>query len=152
MNATSEPSIMMDRPVLIPLPNFHLKASLPSDIAEFGTFRDTECYPSLALMVHSVFLLAWSHSEMESSSTHSVYSFESVETTVIVISCGRANSGLELISALDKALPMFDLRDTECYATEMEQLAPSGVMTNPYDQAVVFITAVVLLENVMARL
>ena len=74
---------------------------------------DTECYPSLALMVHSVFLLAWSHSEMESSSTHSVYSFESVETTVIVISCGRANSGLELISALDKALPMFDLRDTE---------------------------------------
>lgn len=42
--------------------------------------------------------------------------------------------------------------DTECYATEMEQLAPSGVMTNPYDQAVVFITAVVLLGNVMARL
>lgn len=35
---------MMDSPVLIPLPNFHLKASLPSDIAEFGTFRDTECY------------------------------------------------------------------------------------------------------------
>lgn len=35
---------MMDRPVLIPLPNFHLKASLPSDIAEFGTFRDTENY------------------------------------------------------------------------------------------------------------
>lgn len=47
---------------------------------------------------------------------HSVYSFESVETTVIVISCGRASSGLELISALDKALPMFDLRDTETYA------------------------------------
>lgn len=76
---------------------------------------DTECYPSLAFMVHSVFWLVWSHSEMESSSTHSVYSFESVETTVIVISCGRASSGLELISALDKALPMFDLRDTECY-------------------------------------
>ena len=35
---------MMDRPVLIPLPNFHLKVSLPSDIAEFGAFRDTECY------------------------------------------------------------------------------------------------------------
>lgn len=35
---------MMDSPVLIPLPNFHLKVSLPSDIAEFGTFRDTECY------------------------------------------------------------------------------------------------------------
>lgn len=35
---------MMDSPVLIPLPNFHLKASLPSDIAEFGTFRDTENY------------------------------------------------------------------------------------------------------------
>ena len=74
---------------------------------------DTECYPSLALMVHSVFWLVWSHSDMESSSTHSVYSFESVETTVIVISCRRASSGLELISALDKALPMFDLRDTE---------------------------------------
>lgn len=44
MNATSEPSIMMDSPVLIPLPNFHLKVSLPSDIAEFGTFRDTENY------------------------------------------------------------------------------------------------------------
>ena len=44
MNATSEPSIMMDRPVLIPLPNFHLKESLPSDITEFETFRDTECY------------------------------------------------------------------------------------------------------------
>lgn len=78
--------------------------------------RDTECYPSLAFMVHSVFWLVWSHSEIESSSTHSVYSFESVETTVIVISCGRASSGLELISALDKALPMFDLRDTECYS------------------------------------
>lgn len=143
---------MMDRPVLIPLPNFHLKASLPSDIAEFGTFRDTECYPSLALMVHSVFLLAWSHSEMESSSTHSVYSFESVETTVIVISCGRANSGLELISALDKALPMFDLRDTECYAIEKEQSQPVGDMTTPIDQAGAPITTVVLFGNVILRL
>ena len=82
-----------------------------------NTRWDTECYPSLALMVHSVFWLVWSHSDMESSSTHSVYSFESVETTVIVISCGRASSGLELISALDKALPMFDLRDTENYSS-----------------------------------
>ena len=44
MNAISEPSIMMDRPVLIPLPNFHLKESLPSDIEDSGTFWDTECY------------------------------------------------------------------------------------------------------------
>lgn len=85
---------------------------------------DTECYPSLALMVHSVFWLVWSHSDMESSSTHSVYSFESVETTVIVISCGRASSGLELISALDKALPMFDLRDTECYLVHSVLILP----------------------------
>ena len=77
----------------------------------------TECYTSLALMVHSVFWLIWSHSDMESSITHNVYSFESVETAVIVISCGCASSSLELISALDKALPMFDLRDTECYSS-----------------------------------
>ena len=113
MNATSEPSILTDRPVSTPVPNFQTKVSLPPASEALVAFRDTECYPSLALMVHSVFWLVWSHSDMESSSTHSVYSFESVETTVIVISCRRASSGLELISALDKALPMFDLRDTE---------------------------------------
>lgn len=43
-------------------------------------------------------------------------------------------------------------RDTECYATEIEQLEPDGVMTNPYDQAVVFITAVLLFGNVMPKL
>ena len=43
-------------------------------------------------------------------------------------------------------------RDTECYATEIEQLEPDGVMTNPYDQAAVFITAVLLFGNVMPRL
>ena len=43
-------------------------------------------------------------------------------------------------------------RDTECYATENEQLEPDGVMTNPYDQAVVFITAVLLFGNVMSKL
>lgn len=42
---------MMDSPVLIPLPNFHLKVGLPSDIAEFGTFRDTECYLEIFQMV-----------------------------------------------------------------------------------------------------
>ena len=66
-------------------------------------------------MFHSVFFLVWSHSEMESSVTHSVYSFESVETTVIVISCECSGLGIELISTLDKVLPMFALRDTECY-------------------------------------
>lgn len=42
--------------------------------------------------------------------------------------------------------------DTECYATEIEQLEPDGVMTNPYDQAAVFITAVLLFGNVMPKL
>ncbi len=58
---------------------------------------------------------------------------------------------LDVPNAMEFML-LYVIRDTECYATEMEQLAPSGVMTNPYDQAVVFITAVVLLGNVMARL
>lgn len=38
---------MMDRPVLIPLPNFHLKESLPSDIEDRVAFWDTECYANL---------------------------------------------------------------------------------------------------------
>ena len=42
--------------------------------------------------------------------------------------------------------------DTECYATEMEQSSPVGVMTTPKDQFGAFITAVVLLWNVMLRL
>ena len=40
---------------------------------------------------------------------------------------------------------------TECYATEMEQLEPSGVMTTPNDQFAVFITAVLLSGNVMPK-
>ena len=42
--------------------------------------------------------------------------------------------------------------NTECYATEMEQSQPIGVMTTPKDQFGVFITAVVLFWNVMLRL
>lgn len=48
--------------------------------------------------------------------------------------------------------PISTFWDTECYATEIEQLEPDGVMTNPYDQAVVFITAVLLFGNVMPKL
>lgn len=43
-------------------------------------------------------------------------------------------------------------RDTENYATETVQLLPYVVMTNPKDQFVVFITAVLLFGNVMLRL
>lgn len=43
-------------------------------------------------------------------------------------------------------------RDTECYATETEHPVVLGVMTNPKDQFVTLITAVVLLGNVMLRL
>lgn len=134
IKATFVPSTYTFKP-LTELPvtdDCHSNRNRPPTI--FVLSWDTECYPSLALMVHSVFLLAWSHSEMESSSTHSVYSFESVETTVIVISCGRANSGLELISALDKALPIFALRDTENYANEMT--GPPAEMTVTQFQSV----------------
>ena len=98
---------------------------------------DTECYPSLAFMVHSFFWLFWSHRNMESSCTHNVYSLESVETTVIVISCGWSSSSLELISALDKAFPMFVLRDTENYPLMFVLFLikmtcwPSTLMTSP---------------------
>lgn len=43
-------------------------------------------------------------------------------------------------------------RDTENYATDTEHTAQLGVMTNPKDQFVVFITAVLLFGNVMLRL
>lgn len=49
-------------------------------------------------------------------------------------------------------VPHTQMGDTECYATEIEQLEPDGAMTNPYDQAVVFITAVLLFGNVMPKL
>lgn len=42
-------------------------------------------------------------------------------------------------------------RDTECYATEIEQSA-LGAMTKPIDQVGAFITAVVLFVNVIPRL
>lgn len=41
--------------------------------------------------------------------------------------------------------------DTECYATEIEQSTPVGDMSTPNDQVGAFITAVVLLVNVMLR-
>ena len=44
MNATSKPSILTDRPVLIPEPYFHSNVSLPPASAELAAFRDTECY------------------------------------------------------------------------------------------------------------
>ena len=40
---------------------------------------------------------------------------------------------------------------TECYATEIEQSTPVGDMSTPNDQVGAFITAVVLLVNVMLR-
>lgn len=46
MNATSEPSILTDRPVSTPVPNFHSNVSLPSASAALAAFRDTECYLS----------------------------------------------------------------------------------------------------------
>lgn len=60
MNATSKPSILTDRPVLIPEPYFHSNVSLPPASAELAAFRDTECYcpvhlseyPRLLLMSH----------------------------------------------------------------------------------------------------
>lgn len=42
--------------------------------------------------------------------------------------------------------------DTENYATDTEHTEQLGVMTNPKDQFVVFITAVLLFGNVMLRL
>ena len=42
--------------------------------------------------------------------------------------------------------------DTECYATDIEQSAPTGVMTNPLDHIGVYITAVILFVNVILRL
>lgn len=42
-------------------------------------------------------------------------------------------------------------RDTECYATEIEQSA-LGAITKPIDQVGAFITAVVLFGNVIPRL
>ena len=44
MNATSEPSILTDRPVSTPVPNFQTKASLPPASEALVAFRDTECY------------------------------------------------------------------------------------------------------------
>ena len=62
----------------------------------------------------------------------------------------------ELKAMLTVPLSLDDMplesRDTECYATEMEQSSPVGVMTTPKDQFGAFITAVVLLWNVMLRL
>lgn len=46
---------------------------------------------------------------------------------------------------------MNTFRDTECYATEIEQSTPVGDMSTPNDQIGAFITAVVLLVNVMLR-
>lgn len=43
------------------------------------------------------------------------------------------------------------IRDTECYATEIEQSA-LGAITKPIDQVGAFITAVVLFGNVIPRL
>lgn len=53
---------------------------------------------------------------------------------------------------LTVAVTYFSQRDTECYAIEMEQSEPDGVMTTPNDQFTVFITAVVLFWNVMLGL
>lgn len=44
MNATSEPSILTDRPVSTPVPNFQTKVSLPPASEALVAFRDTECY------------------------------------------------------------------------------------------------------------
>lgn len=48
-------------------------------------------------------------------------------------------------------LSLSTLRDTECYATEIEQSA-LGAMTKPIDQVGAFITAVVLFGNVIPRI
>lgn len=44
MNATSEPSILTDRPVSTPVPNFQTKVSLPPASEALVAFRDTENY------------------------------------------------------------------------------------------------------------
>lgn len=58
---------------------------------------------------------------------------------------------LDVPNAMEFML-LYVIRDTECYATEMEQSSPIGVMTTPKDQFGAFITAVVLFWNVMLRL
>lgn len=50
MNATSEPSILTDRPVSTPVPNFQTKVSLPPASEALVTFRDTENY---AILFHA---------------------------------------------------------------------------------------------------
>lgn len=51
MNATSEPSILTDRPVSTPVPNFQTKVSLPPASKALVAFRDTECYFQLLNVV-----------------------------------------------------------------------------------------------------
>ena len=58
---------------------------------------------------------------------------------------------VEFASTLAGMVPYL-YRDTENYATDTEHTAQLGVMTNPKDQFVVFITAVLLFGNVMLRL
>lgn len=57
---------------------------------------------------------------------------------------------LDVPNAMEFML-LYVIRDTECYATEIEQSTPVGDMSTPNDQAGAFITAVVLLVNVMLR-
>lgn len=59
MNATSKPSILTDRPVSTPVPNFQTKVSLPPASEALVAFRDTENYSSRCLpQLLSMFTLA----------------------------------------------------------------------------------------------
>lgn len=113
MNATSEPSIMMDRPVLIPLPNFHLKASLPSDIAEFGTFRDTENYIPVRILIKATFV-------------PSTYTFKPLTELPVTDDCHSNRNRPPTIFVLSW--------DTENYANEMT--GPPAEMTVTQFQSV----------------
>lgn len=64
MNATSKPSILTDRPVLIPEPYFHSNVSLPPASAELAAFRDTECSYYFVLMLQMTFSVLLSYREI----------------------------------------------------------------------------------------
>lgn len=57
-----------------------------------------------------------------------------------------------LLRSNETDAPHKHMWDTENYDTDTEHPAPIGVMNNPKDQFVVFITAVLLFGNVMLRL